>query len=228
MLEDSRLHYIGGVPTWVYFAVALAGYLLGSLPTGYLVARARGVDIRAAGSGNIGATNAFRVLGKAAGSLVLGVDALKGALACWVLPLAAAALTDGGNLRTGSQPLAVIAGIAAILGHNYTCWLRFKGGKGIATSAGILLVLMPAALGLCLAVWLLVFAASRYVSLASIASAVALPLAVWATRGSGLLIGVACALSAMAIYKHRSNIQRLLAGTEHRFGRAKTTIPSKS
>lgn len=216
------------MPTWVYFAVALVGYLLGSLPTGYLVARARGVDIRAAGSGNIGATNAFRVLGKAAGSLVLGVDALKGALACWVLPLTALALSGDGTLKTGSQSLAVIAGITAILGHNYTCWLRFKGGKGIATSAGVLLVLMPAALGLCLVVWLLVFAVSRYVSLASIASAVALPVAVWATRGSGLLIGVACALSAMAIYKHRSNIQRLLAGTEHRFGRTKTTTQSKS
>lgn len=216
------------MPTWVYFAVALVGYLLGSLPTGYLVARARGVDIRAAGSGNIGATNAFRVLGKAAGSLVLGVDALKGALACWVLPLTALALSGDGNLKTGSQSLAVIAGITAILGHNYTCWLRFKGGKGIATSAGVLLVLMPAALGLCLVVWLLAFAVSRYVSLASIASAVALPVAVWATHGSGLLIGVACALSAMAIYKHRSNIQRLLAGTEHRFGRTKTTTQSKS
>lgn len=216
------------MPTWVYLAVALAGYLLGSLPTGYLVARARGVDIRAAGSGNIGATNVFRVLGKTAGSLVLGVDALKGALACWGLPLAVAQLGDGGSLWTGPEALAVTAGVAAILGHNYTCWLRFKGGKGIATSAGVLLVLMPAALGVCVGVWLLVFAVSRYVSLASVASAVALPVAVWATRGSGLLIGVACVLSAMAIYKHRTNIQRLLAGTEHRFGRSKTAVQSKS
>ncbi len=216
------------MPTWVFFAVALAGYLLGSLPTGYLVARSRGVDIRAVGSGNIGATNAFRVLGKAAGSLVLGVDALKGALACWGLPLAAARLGSGADLWTGLEELAVTAGVAAILGHNYPCWLRFKGGKGIATSAGVLLVLMPAALAVCLGLWLLVFALSRYVSLASLAAAAALPFAVWGTRGSRLLIGVACILSAMAIYKHRANVQRLLAGTEHRVSRSGTASQSKS
>jgi glycerol-3-phosphate acyltransferase PlsY len=217
------------MPFWAYFVAAFAGYLLGSVPTGYLVARARGVDIRAVGSGNIGATNVFRILGKPAGVAVLLVDVLKGLGAVVgvralmpILQSALPALFGTATTPAGLEQLGMVAGIAAILGHNYTCWLGFKGGKGIATSAGVLLALMPAALGVCLGVWLLVFGLSRYVSLASIAAAAILPVAVWFTRGGWLLTGIGLALGLLAIYKHRLNIRRLRDGTEHRFGRPRT------
>jgi glycerol-3-phosphate acyltransferase PlsY len=194
----------------------LLGYLLGSIPTGYLVARARGVDIRTVGSGNIGATNVFRILGKPAGILVLTVDALKGfASSSWVADAVWHAFQSGADSR---QAIAVAGGLASVLGHNYTCWLNFKGGKGIATSAGVLAGLVPWSCGIVLMVWLLVFAASRYVSLASICAAATLPLAVWLTHGSRMMIGVTGAMGALAIYKHKANIQRLLNGTENRIG----------
>lgn len=209
------------MPLWVLATIALAGYVLGSIPTGYLVGRARGVDIRSVGSGNIGATNVMRVLGKPIGILVLLADALKGGLATGLLPGLAAGWTGAAS---GATPewLQILGGVSAILGHNYTCWLRFKGGKGIATSAGVLVVLMPKAFAVCLGVWLLVFALSRIVSLASIAAAVALPIALVAFGRSLTLILVGAGLGALAIYRHRSNIQRLLAGTEPRVGRKPT------
>lgn len=213
-------HYTASVAVGWHIAVAVAGYLIGSIPTGYLVARSRGVDIRKVGSGNIGATNVLRSLGKPAGILVLALDALKGALACWLLPLAAEACA-GAGAEPHVETLRIVAGIAAILGHNYTCWLRFKGGKGIATSAGVLVVWMPAALGLALVVWVLAFFVSGYVSLASILAAFALPFIVWLTGGSATLIVVAAVLGGLAIYRHRSNIRRLRDGTEHRFRRAR-------
>lgn len=210
--------------------LVLLSYLLGSIPTGFLVAKAKGVDIRSVGSGNIGATNVFRILGKAAGIFVLTADAAKGALAVAVLaPMVRNHFVDPlvtqdvpGFLRHARE----IAGICAILGHNYTCWLRFKGGKGIATTAGVFAALAPAAFGIALAAWLVVFAASRYVSLASIVAAVALPLAVWLTGNGALLTGVSTALGALAIYKHKANIERLLAGTENRIGAQKTEPPA--
>jgi glycerol-3-phosphate acyltransferase PlsY len=208
--------------------VAVAGYLLGSVPTGFLMGKARGLDLRAAGSGNIGATNALRVLGKPAGVTVLGMDVLKGAVACWGVPRLVVAWDPGWG--ADAERLALVAGIAAVLGHNYTCWLRFKGGKGIATSAGVLVVLMPVALLIALGIWGAVFALSRYVSLASIAAAFALPWVVWATQRSGELTVVAGALAVLAIGKHRANIRRLLRGDEHRFSRppknaAPTALP---
>ena len=158
----------------IYFATALAAYLLGSLPTGYLVARARGVDIRAHGSGNIGATNVFRILGKPAGIFVLVVDGLKGYAACtWMSDLV---LRWFVNPTVAPEAVRILAGVAAILGHNYTCWLRFKGGKGIATSAGVLAAVVPAALAIILVIWIVVFALTKYVSLASISASFALPL----------------------------------------------------
>jgi acyl phosphate:glycerol-3-phosphate acyltransferase len=212
-----------------YVILVAVGYLLGSIPTGYLVGRARGIDIRTAGSGNIGATNVFRILGKAAGASVLLADAAKGFLACWLL----AALVAGwlepppGTPASLAERCKIIAGVAAILGHNYTCWLGFKGGKGVATTAGVLLALFPAAFLIGLGVWLVVFGLSRYVSLASIAAGLALPLAVWLVGGGLTLTCVAGLLGAMAIYKHKSNIQRLLNGTEHRFGQASAQEETK-
>lgn len=208
---------------WFLYPIAIAGgYLLGSIPTGYLVARARGVDIRKYGSGNIGATNVFRALGKVAGTFVLLTDAAKGAVAAAGLPWLLTRLASPAP-GLSAEWLAIAAGVAAILGHNYTCWLGFKGGKGIATSAGVLLVLMPMGLGLALITWLVVFLGWRYVSLASVVAAIALPLLVWLTGASATLIAIAFVLGALAVYKHRSNLQRLRAGTESRFSRKPRT-----
>lgn len=202
-----------------YLLVAILAYLIGSIPTGFLMARARGVDIRSVGSGNIGATNVFRILGKGPGIAVLLIDALKGFLPARFLP---ALLLQGATMNEPKyQQLALVAGFCAIMGHNYTCWLRFKGGKGIATSAGVLIAWVPVALLITLASWILVFALSRYVSLASIIAAVVLPFAVWGTGEAQTMIIIATVLSLLAIYKHRSNIKRLIAGTENRVGKKK-------
>jgi glycerol-3-phosphate acyltransferase PlsY len=209
------------VPVLAYILTAVIGYLLGSIPTGFLVAKAKGIDIRTIGSGNIGATNVFRALGKPAGILVLLADALKG----W-LPVALLAGLICGRLWPEAGPQSrewfrIVAGISAVLGHNYTCWLHFKGGKGIATSAGVLVALVPWALLIIAGIWVIVFALSRYVSLASIAASTALPFAAWATGASTTLIAITAAMTALAIYKHKANIKRLLAGTENRIGTRK-------
>lgn len=196
-----------------YVLTALVAYLVGSTPTGYLWGRAKGIDIRKVGSGNIGATNVFRFLGKGPGIAVLLIDALKGFVPPKFLLF---------GVTPGTEEYhAMLAALCAILGHNYTCWLRFKGGKGIATTAGALLALVPAGLGIAFGVWLVVFAVSKYVSLASVVAAAILPLAVWLMNGSQRMVILAVVLSALAIYKHRTNIQRLLNGTEHRFGKKK-------
>ncbi len=204
---------------WVaYLVIIAAAYLLGSIPTGYLVGRAKGIDIRKTGSGNIGATNAFRILGKVAGAFVLLVDGLKG----WVAVKAAASLILAACVSDPSagarEAAALLAAFAAVLGHNYTCWLGFKGGKGIATSAGVLLGLVPGALLIVLCVWIIVFVLWRYVSLASIAAAAVLPFAVRLTGYSWTLVVVTALMAALAIYKHQANIDRLLKGTENRIG----------
>ena len=220
------------MPVLAYILTALGAYLLGSIPFGYLVAKAKGIDIRSVGSGNIGATNAMRVLGKPAGIAVLLLDAAKGYVACaflpapiynWLIPH-----FSGFFLWFHSTPVEfqtrfyVVAGIFAVLGHNYTCWLKFKGGKGIATTAGVYLALAPWALLIALVVFIVALLWSRIMSIASMSGAVALPVAVWVMTPYNLFLGiVTTALGALAIYKHKSNIQRLLAGTENRFGKKK-------
>ena len=198
----------------ILLLAALGAFLLGSIPTGYLVARAKGVDIRQHGSGNIGATNVFRTLGKPLGVLVFFIDALKGFGAVWL----------ASHFGEAGPWTGIVAAVAAIAGHNYTPWLGCKGGKGIATSAGVLLALMPWAVLAIALVWIVVFKVSRYVSLASICAAAALPLAVgvlWfaGCGGNGPLLAFALLISALAIWRHRSNIERLRAGTESRFER---------
>lgn len=198
------------------YLTALGAFLLGSVPTGYLVARARGVDIRRHGSGNIGATNVFRTLGKPLGIFVFAVDALKGFAAVWL------AARFGG----GSDWAGIIAAVAVIVGHNYTPWLGFKGGKGIATSAGVLLALTPWTVLVATLAWVVFFRATRYVSVASIAASAAVPLSVGALWWSGCggnppLLAFALVISALAIWRHRSNILRLRDGTEPRFERQK-------
>ena len=224
------------MPILGYVIVAIAAYLLGSVPTGFLVARARGIDIRAAGSGNIGATNAMRVLGKPAGMFVLLMDALKGYVACallpplifnWLAPHYSGLLVDFKNQPVELQiRFQLVAGISAVLGHNYTCWLKFKGGKGIATSAGVYLALAPLPLLIAMVVFILALLATRYVSVGSMAAAVALTAAVWMLTPHKVLLGiVTTVLGVLAIYKHKGNLQRLAAGTESRlqFKKKETT-----
>lgn len=225
------------MPIWSYIIVAVAAYLLGSIPTGFLVAKAKGIDIRKTGSGNIGATNAMRVLGKPAGIFVLLADAAKGYVACFagILIYVVICLITQKGFGNSNDPssdtmpplerLELIGGIFAVLGHNYTCWLKFKGGKGIATTAGVYLALAPIPLGIAFAVFVLTLLTTRYVSVSSILAAIVLPVAVWFANGNWmiadnwLLCIVTVGLSAMAIYKHKSNIQRLMAGTENRLGK---------
>ena len=210
----------------IYFATALAAYLLGSIPTGYVVAKLKGVDIRSVGSGNIGATNAMRVLGKPAGIFVLLADAAKGFAAVKWLP--AFMLKIWGANNFDPEILGIIAGIFTVLGHNYTCWLKFKGGKGIATTAGVFLALAPWALLVALVVFILALLLTKYVSVASISAAVALPAAVWIMTPQTVLLGViATALGLLAIYKHKGNIERLIAGTENRMSK-KSSIPDEA
>ena len=198
--------------------VLVVAYFLGSLPTGFLAARAKGIDIRTAGSGNIGATNAMRVLGKPAGLLVLAIDLLKGyAAVAWLGRL----LPNPIGMTSGeAETCRILAGIAAVLGHNYPCWLNFKGGKGIATTAGVYLALAPLAAGIAVGAFLAAVSLTRYVSVGSIVAAVALPASVWCLSPTNLFLGiVTTALGSLAIYKHKSNIKRLIAGTENRLGK---------
>ena len=215
-----------------YIALVVLAYLVGSIPTGFLVAKARGIDIRTVGSGNIGATNVMRTLGRTAGSLVLVADGLKGWAAVALLPDFVFMLFHIPHETNRREYYEILAGLAVVLGHNYTCWLHFKGGKGIATSAGVLAALVPLALVIVLALWILVFAATRYVSVASISAAFALPFATWLTHQSALRVIVTACMGALAIYKHRSNIERLMKGTESRFvlakNRAKETAEQPS
>ncbi len=206
-----------------YILTALAAYLIGSAPTGFVVGKLRGIDIRTVGSGNIGATNVFRALGTPAGVFVLLADAFKGWVSVFCVAKSIARWLAPEASSQALEAVQIVAAVSAVLGHNYTLWLRFKGGKGIATSAGVLLALVPAALGIVLVVWISVFVLSRYVSLASIVAACGLPFATWLTGRSGTLIIVTAVLAALALYKHRSNIQRLLAGTENRFGKKRTS-----
>jgi len=203
-----------------YIFVVVISYLLGATPSGYLAGMACGIDVRTAGSGNIGATNVVRVLGKKAGAIVLAADAFKGFVSArWVPGLALCLFPSPGTSR---ENLALAGGVAAILGHIYTCWLKFKGGKGIATSGGVVLAWAPAACLTALALWGVVLAAGKYVSLASIAAAIILPFAVWFWNGSPTMTYAMTGLSLLAIYKHKANIQRLLKGEESRIGRKKT------
>ena len=210
------------MPVLIYTVTALGAYLLGSIPFGFLVAKAKGIDIRSVGSGNIGATNAMRVLGKPAGIFVLLMDALKGYAACaWLAPH-----FSGLSVYFENEPaelqlrIKVIAGIFAVLGHNYTCWLKLKGGKGIATTAGVYLALAWPAVLIALGVFILAMLLTKYVSVGSIAGAIALSATVWIIMSQSLFLCiVTTALSALAIYKHKSNIQRLRAGTENRLGK---------
>jgi len=206
-----------------FIIAAVAGYLLGSLPFGYLVARAHGVDIFKVGSGNPGATNVKRVLGSKAGNTVYFLDALKGAVAAgwpvvWYLTT-----HRTGHLHGAGVSAAYVWGIpglvAAVIGHSCSVFTHFKGGKGVATASGGLFVLMPLPGLIAVLVWLGTFLAWRYVSLASILSSLAVPAAAWSLGLPLALEIVATVLGLLVVVRHHSNIRRLLAGTEHRWER---------
>lgn len=199
-------------------------YFCGAMPFGYLAGRLNGIDIRQHGSKNIGATNVLRVLGKKVGIPVFILDVLKGALPTM---LAEWWMTNRCGATPGTATLvAVLCAAAAVLGHTFTFWLGFKGGKGVATTAGSLLGLSPTALLIGLAAWIITFYSTRYVALASIVAAVVLPLAMavqMTTQGTWnfVLLGFGIVMGVLVIVRHRSNIARLLAGTENRFGKKK-------
>lgn len=206
--------------TLLYLLAGITAYLLGSIPFGFLIAKTQGVDIRTVGSGNIGATNVFRSISKKLGVLTFALDFLKGCCGAKLLPLLAYHFAP--DLLTGlsRDALPVFCGALTIVGHNWTCFLGFKGGKGIATSAGMLLGLSPLGVSIALTVWFLVFVTSRYVSVASICAALTMGVIVWPLhlKTHGLWFpAVLTALALLAIWKHRSNIARLRAGTESRF-----------
>ena len=185
----------------------LAGaYLLGSIPTGLLLAKAAGVDIRATGSGNIGATNVYRTMGRSVGIATLVGDCLKG-----LIPILAA------KYLGMTEIWVALAGLAAFLGHVYTVFLGFKGGKGVATALGVFLGLAPLAVLIVLGIFIAIVATTRYISLGSITAAAAMPPVVAFLDGRPPLVGVTVVIALLVIWKHRENIQRLRAGTENRF-----------
>ena len=230
----------------------LLAFLAGSIPFGLIIAKLKGIDIRQHGSGNIGATNVLRVVGKKYGITCLILDALKGLIPVIIAlnliridgkhPLMVFGFLDSFALHLSAadqfkgQLAQVITALAAVLGHNYSPWVGFRGGKGIATSAGVLIGLMPAGVVLLLIVWLLVFAITRYVSVASIVAAAALPImthigarfhhidndkslpTLWeAGTWNKPLFAFSVIIAVLAIWKHRSNLRRLREGTENRF-----------
>ncbi|MES2310592.1 MAG: glycerol-3-phosphate 1-O-acyltransferase PlsY [Verrucomicrobiota bacterium] len=195
---------------WILLGFA---FLLGSLPFGFWVGKSRGIDIRQHGSGNIGSTNVSRVLGKKWGFLVFGLDFLKGWGAVFLMKKYAV-LADPTMIHVWS----VGAALLVIMGHNYTPWLGFKGGKGIASSAGVLLALMPWALLVGVVTWVLLMKLTKTVSIASLAACVVVPSATWFLYpGEKALFFFAFLAGAMGIWRHRSNIRRLIAGEEFSF-----------
>ncbi|OUX37110.1 MAG: acyl-phosphate glycerol 3-phosphate acyltransferase [Kiritimatiellaceae bacterium TMED266] len=188
----------------------VGAYFLGAIPFGLLIARSQGVDIRSQGSGNIGATNVFRVMGKGWGLLTFLLDALKGFVPAFLFPIWGGGAGDWG----------LYCGLMAIVGHSFPVYLKFKGGKGVATSSGMLLGIAPLAVGIGLLSWMLLMVVFKYVSLASIVAVLVVAVAVWIEgSGSPVMKGLITLLSLLIVWLHRTNIGRLFAGTENRFGK---------
>lgn len=193
-------------------ASLLAGYLIGSISFAVLLSKARGVDIFTVGSGNPGATNVLRSCGKPLGYACFLLDAFKGIAA--VLVGKGLAMGSGGD----PQALAIAGLLGAILGHSFSLFLKFRGGKGVATTVGGLFTLMPLVMLIGAVLWVIVFLTSKYVSLASLVLGLSLPLSAVLLKESGLHISLCFFLAVLILVRHRSNIQRLLAGTENRAG----------
>ncbi len=187
-------------------AVLAGAYLLGSVPTGLLLGRAYGIDVRKEGSGNIGATNLYRTVGRKVGIMTLVGDCLKG-----MLPVLA--------VKYSSLPVEYAAwvGLAAFCGHVFSVFLRFRGGKGVATALGVFLALSPLAVAIAVGVFGVLMMVWRYVSLGSICAAAVMPIAVWALGGGRVLVLVTTLIGVIVIVRHIENIRRLVSGTENRF-----------
>ena len=198
--------------------IVIVSYLLGSIPFGYMAGRIGGIDIRKAGSGNVGATNVVRVLGKRYGYPVFALDVLKGFGAVKI-----SMVMSGQHPQWNSPEISgMLAATSSVLGHVFPCWLKFNGGKGVATAAGALLALTPIATLIGVAVWIIVFWLTRYVSLASVVATTALPIVILVIGSpdghSGRLLAYSSVcVAALVIWRHRSNLSRLLRGTEPRF-----------
>lgn len=190
-------------------ALALAcigGYLAGSVPFALLLARQVGIDVRRAGSGNVGAANVLRTAGARRAAIVMLLDVAKGAAAVMAAQAA------------GGAAAAAVAGAAAVVGHVYPVWLRFVGGKGVAVAAGVFLALAPAATAVAAAVFLITVSATRYVSLGSTAATVSLPPAALLLDAPGPVVFVAAGSAALIVFRHRANLRRLCGGTERQIG----------
>jgi len=183
------------------------GYLVGSIPFAYLLSRRHGIDLRRAGSGNVGASNVLRTTGVWAAVLAMMLDGVKGTLAVLMA-----------QLLSGSLIATVAAAFASILGHVYPVWLRFRGGKGVATAAGAFALLAPEAMGIAAAVFLIAVILTRFISVGSIAGALTLVIVAGITDGPGVVAIGATASTLIIVYRHRGNLTRLVAGTERRIG----------
>jgi acyl phosphate:glycerol-3-phosphate acyltransferase len=215
----------------LYLIVAINGYLLGSIPFGFVLVKLfRGEDVRSTGSGNIGATNVARTGSKGLAVATLALDTLKGMAAVAVAAAIARSSYNscGQSECVESIRLMSAAALAAVFGHMFPVWLKFKGGKGVATALGVFLVLFPKAVLVSLAIFIIVVAVTRYVSLGSILAAIAFPVAAYFLGSSDweALLPV-CVISLMIVLKHHANVRRLLAGNENRFGSPKTAAPEE-
>ncbi|HEY7501300.1 MAG TPA: glycerol-3-phosphate 1-O-acyltransferase PlsY [Vicinamibacterales bacterium] len=186
----------------------LFGYLAGSVPFAFLLARRAGIDVRRAGSGNVGAANVLRTTGVWRGVLVMALDVAKGAAA-----VAIAHVSSSGN------GIAALTGAAAVVGHIYPVWLRFHGGKGVAVAAGVFAILSPVATAIAMSLFLLIVWTTRYVSLGSVAATLALPPAAWLTGAPGAVVGAAAGTAGLILFRHRANLGRLRSGTERKISR---------
>jgi acyl phosphate:glycerol-3-phosphate acyltransferase len=185
----------------------LFGYFAGSVPFAFLLARRAGIDVRVAGSGNVGAANVLRTAGTRRAIIVMLLDVAKGAMAVFIVSVAA-----------GSVGVAALAGAAAIIGHVYPVWLKFHGGKGVAVAAGVFSVLSPVATGMAAALFLVTVWLTRYVSLGSIAATLALPPMAWWAGAPRAVVIAATGAGALILFRHRANLRRLRQGTERRMG----------
>jgi glycerol-3-phosphate acyltransferase PlsY len=195
------------------WALLVASYLLGSVPTGYLAGRfVRGIDLREHGSGNLGATNTFRVLGPRVAAPVMVLDVMKGFVPAALFPA-----------WSGEQLLgwALLFGAAAIAGHLWSVFMRFRGGKGVATAAGVFLAITPGAVLIAFVVWIAVLKLWMMVSLASISAALTLALVLLLTEGRPAVLALGLSVAALVVIAHHANIRRIIRGDEHRFGMRK-------
>jgi glycerol-3-phosphate acyltransferase PlsY len=218
----------------LYVIVAVVAYLLGSIPFGYLLVKVfRGEDIRLTGSGNIGATNVARSGAKGLGAVTLLLDAVKGTLAvyfAWVLARSSFNVCGDFISFPCAQGLRLMATAAlfAVIGHIFPVWLKFKGGKGVATALGVFVLLFPKAIPVSLAIFILVVALTRYVSLGSILATISFPVAAWFLYHPDWMSLLLVAITgALIIGKHHANIGRLMAGTENRLGGKKTSAAER-